>query len=435
MTRRLAVPVLVAAAIGLAACGGEIKGSATTAGPPTFAATATPTPGPAPAGQPCDEASQCLEGLFCTDGVCCIVDLCPEGFACGEEGRCQPLPTATATPTASETPTRTSTPTPAVTPTPTRTTPPIPPGSVLLQVGVVAADPGQSAVVDVVLLAPDAAAVATENVLSFGPQAAIVGCDANPEIGREATAFELQPVGCEPGVNCTGIKAIVLSFSNLDPIPHGSVLYSCTVRVAPDAPADVYDLTISAVRASDADGNLLPASGQDGAVVVGGGGVPPTATPTPTATPLQAMPGTVLIAASSTSGFPGETVSVELRLLAEGVVPVATENVLQFPPEVRVTSCERNEALGKEATAFQFFPAGCTPGTDCDSVKALVLSFSNLDPIASGSVLYRCSATISPEAPPGTYPVSVREPGSSDENGVALTTEGADGEIRVFGPS
>jgi len=110
-------------------------------------------------------------------------------------------------------------------------------------------------------------------------------CTVNPDINKQASAFAFQPPGCS-GAGCTAFRALVLSFTNVDPIPDGSALYTCTVDISPGAAPGTYPLMISNVGMSTPDGQAIPSSGTDGAINVVGGAFPtPTATPLPTATP------------------------------------------------------------------------------------------------------------------------------------------------------
>jgi hypothetical protein len=109
-------------------------------------------------------------------------------------------------------------------------------------------------------------------------------CAVNPSIGKEATTFAFQPPGCS-GAACTAFRALVLSFSNVDPIPDGSVLYTCKVNISPGAAAGSYPLAVSNVGMSTPDGQAIVSTGTDGAIIVTGG-----PSPTPTATPAPAGP-------------------------------------------------------------------------------------------------------------------------------------------------
>jgi hypothetical protein len=102
-------------------------------------------------------------------------------------------------------------------------------------------------------------------------------CVVNPSIGKEATAFAFQPFGCI-GAACTAFRALVLSFNNVDPIPDGSVLYTCNVDIAAGAASGSYPLTISNVGMSTPQGQAIVSTGTDGEIIVSGA---PTPTPTP----------------------------------------------------------------------------------------------------------------------------------------------------------
>jgi hypothetical protein len=112
-------------------------------------------------------------------------------------------------------------------------------------------------------------------------------CTVNPAIGKEATAFAFQPPGCS-GAGCTAFRALVLSFSNVDPIADGSVLFTCNVNIAAGAAAGPYPLTVSNVGMSTPDGQAIDSGGTDGEIIVTGNGP----VPTPTATPAPAVPTT-----------------------------------------------------------------------------------------------------------------------------------------------
>lgn len=109
-------------------------------------------------------------------------------------------------------------------------------------------------------------------------------CMVNPDIGKESTAFAFQPPGCS-GAACTAFRALVLSFSNVDPIADGSVLYTCNVDISPGAAAGSYPLIVSNVGMSTPDGQPIESVGTDGEIIVAGG-----PSPTPTATPAPAGP-------------------------------------------------------------------------------------------------------------------------------------------------
>lgn len=157
----------------------------------------------------------------------------------------------------------------------------------------------------------------TQNDITFDSLAAIASrtagtrmvpdCAVNPAINKGGTAFSFQPPSCTPGTDCTGIRALVLALDNVEPIPSGSVMYTCQVAISEDAVDDEeYPLTCSNAGASDPAGVALDVDCTDGTVTVSGGAGPtdtpdtgPTSTPTvtpptgvPTNTPLRTATNT-----------------------------------------------------------------------------------------------------------------------------------------------
>jgi len=109
-----------------------------------------------------------------------------------------------------------------------------------------------------------------QNDLTLGNTAPIVfsACEVNPDINKDQTIFGFQPLGCMPDINCSGVRALVLSFSNLDPIPDGSTMYSCDVLILPAAAPGEYPIECSNEGVADPDGMALPVDCSDGAITV-----------------------------------------------------------------------------------------------------------------------------------------------------------------------
>jgi hypothetical protein len=116
----------------------------------------------------------------------------------------------------------------------------------------------------------------TQNDISFDPRAVAIArkangrpdCRANGALGKEGTAFNFLPKNCAPG-SCDNMRALVLSLSNVAPIPDGSVLYTCTVEVPVDAAPGAKALRLSRVGFSDPGGKVINGVGVDGSVTVG----------------------------------------------------------------------------------------------------------------------------------------------------------------------
>jgi hypothetical protein len=168
----------------------------------------------------------------------------------------------------------------------------------MVNVGSNAGAPGEQVTFTVSLSTAGALVAGVQADIAFDPlntPVAATGsgqpdCTVNPDINKEATVFAFQPPGCT-GASCTAFRALVLSFSNVDPISDGSELYTCNVDISPGAAPGTYPLVISNVGMSTPDGQAIPSSGTDGAInVIGGPSPTPTATPPPTATPSGVGP-------------------------------------------------------------------------------------------------------------------------------------------------
>ncbi len=128
------------------------------------------------------------------------------------------------------------------------------------------------------------------------PSKPVPACCVNPTIMKSGSSFAFEPPNCT-GSACTGIRALILSTSNVAEIPTNSRLYSCAVTIPASAALGTsYKLACSGAGSSDPTGVQLSTDCTDGAIVVGqptatASPALPTATPTkggPTATPGKA---------------------------------------------------------------------------------------------------------------------------------------------------
>ncbi len=148
-----------------------------------------------------------------------------------------------------------------------------PPGTVSINVGIAAGSAGTTVPFPVSLDTGGLEVAGIQNDIHFDPLTPVAAtpsnrpdCTANPAHGKSVFAA-FQPSGCIYGVNCTGMRALVLSLSDVDPIPDG-VLYTCNVAINASAPDGTYPLLNSNLGSSDPDGNAQAANGADGAVIV-----------------------------------------------------------------------------------------------------------------------------------------------------------------------
>ena len=193
---------------------------------------------------------------------------------------------------------------PCGTPVPTRTcTPDSHIGSPVLRVESAEGAPGGAATV-VVALDTDATEIAaTENDLGFDALNAPIArgpagrpdCTVDPSTGKQGF-FAFHPIGCV-GWECTSIRAIVISLTDVAPIP-GGPLYSCRVEVPAEAAAGRYPLRFLEAGASTVRGDAVELATVDGEFVVTASGGP-TPVASPTAVPVDPE--------RDNSGFTGQT--------------------------------------------------------------------------------------------------------------------------------
>lgn len=314
-------------------------------------------------------------------------------------------PTGTPTGTAAATATATPTVPPAtITATPTRTgtatSTPLPVDATII-IGSATGEAGGRTSFDV-RLETTVDVAGTQNDIAFAPQARIAArgngdpdCTVNPAIEKLLSSV-FQPVGCTPGETCTGVRVIVLALDNIDPIPSNSVLYTCAVEIAADASGS-YPLTCSNASSGDDEGNRIGTDCTNGTVTVG-------------------TPEGATIVVGSATGAAGDTVPLGVSL--QTLVPVAeTENTVTLPAQAGVVAgntgnpiCAVNPAINKTASTFTFQPAGCTPGSTCTGVRAVIRATDNTTPIPSGAMLYSCEVAISASAANGMYAITCSNP-------------------------
>jgi hypothetical protein len=158
---------------------------------------------------------------------------------------------------------------------------------VRLQIGSASVQPGGVAEIDVVLDAAGAAVAGVQNDIGISPEllAGADGsrpdCKVNPAINKSGTSFSFLP---------SGIRAIVIALDNTDPIPDGSVLYTCKFSIPDGAAGGVYPLVCSTAGASDPLGRSLAVECSGGMIKVGGEITVVTPTPTPKAWPVCTPP-------------------------------------------------------------------------------------------------------------------------------------------------
>jgi hypothetical protein len=208
---------------------------------------------------------------------------------------------------------------------------------VRLQVGSASVEPGGVAEIDVVLGAVGAAVAGVQNDIGVHPEllAGLGGtrppCKVNPDIDKSGTVFSFLPAG---------IRAIVIALDNTNPIPDGSVLYTCKFSIPAEASRGVYPLLCSSAAASDPEGNNLSVACSGGVVAVGEDITIVTPTPTPevwpVCTPPLCGPGEVYHCPDTCPGGCGTVCAAPTPTWPPGKTDLAGEWTIDVP-ELGVT--------------------------------------------------------------------------------------------------
>jgi hypothetical protein len=150
----------------------------------------------------------------------------------------------------------------------------------LTAASVTVAAPGDAADVCVTLRSGGTIVAGTQNDLVWDGTCAILpsasACHGNPATGKSLSTAILP-------TDDFRLRALVLSLTDVDPIPDGS-LYCCTFTVDA-APGACCPLSVTNVGASDPTGHALATTGNAADLCVAGGA---DTSPTPTATPTRA---------------------------------------------------------------------------------------------------------------------------------------------------
>lgn len=288
-------------------------------------------------------------------------------------------------------------------------------GQVRIDVDGIAGTAGDELTLSVALSVSGTPVVATQNQLHFPHGTSVVSCRANEEIGKDATLFTYLPQGCQRGVDCSSVRVLVFSLTDSNPIPDGSLLYTCKVRIHADATPGRSEIACDDTLASTADAEALPADCPAAAVVV-------------------ADVTDVSIVVGGATAAPAQRAVVDVAIEHQSE-PIATQNDLRFPAGTRVRSCAMNKALNKSNSRLALLPQGCTPGVDCTTVRALVFSFEDRSVIPTGSTLYSCTVDVDATVPLGSaLAVECSNAGASDVDAGKLETDCREGAITVVDP-
>jgi hypothetical protein len=166
---------------------------------------------------------------------------------------------------------------------------------------------------------------------------------------------------------------------------------------------------------------------------------PPTPTPRPTRVPTpEACERDACLWVGPGIGTPGARVSFTVTLSPAGTSIAAAQADIAFGPAARIAAtaqgtpdCAVNPVIRKGATSFAFLPNRCSPGVDCQGVRAIVMAFDNSDAILSDAVLYNCTVAIANNASPGHYALTMSNAAASAPTGDPKHVTAVGGEILV----
>ncbi len=130
----------------------------------------------------------------------------------------------------------------------------------------------------------------------------------------------------------------------------------------------------------------------------------------------------VRLEVSAAAAWPGQATEVEVMFRAEGDEVAGVENVLEVGRGLFVEACRQSPASNKE---LQY---RLTAG---DSVKAIVIDFSDLSPIPDGVSLYACRVRVLAGSTPASRSIRCLDPGASDPEGTDLETTCDDAIVPV----
>ena len=241
----------------------------------------------------------------------------------------------------------------------------------------------------------------------------------NAAINKGASILTFQPAGLRARSYLSGRASNRAGARQRRPNSRWfGVVHMCLV-IAADTPAAAHSLPCSNVGSTDPEGTALATSCLDGQVLLSG----------------------VEIEIGYAVAQPGNAVFVDVVLHA-GLMSVAgIQNDIAFDATAPIVAtadgvpdCVVNGAIAKPDTNFAFQPPGCEPGVT-SPMRALVLAFDNVDPIADGSVLYTCRVQVAADEPPAPHFLLCSRAAASDPHGNLLATTCRDGEVLLPGGS
>jgi hypothetical protein len=336
---------------------------------------------------------------------------------------------------------------------------------VTISLGTAIGAPGQRVLLPVTINSAGIRVGGVQNDITFAREAVVVlardstgspDCFANHAIPLEGSSFSWQPAGCAPGIDCTGIRALVISFSGAG-LPDGELVYGCRVQIDAQAVFDTYAMRCSFAGSGDVNGNALRTNCTDGEIhVVAQPPTPtatdtpvptrtprpptrtprPTVTHTPTATGTPCDPPCAAVRVGSATGRPGERVRFSVQLDAQGHEINGLQADLGFDARAPIAADPHGNPVCSLAPGlfaflpFSFHPPSCGGRRQCTGIRAVVAPLRPIV-IADGSELFTCTINVAANAPEGVYSIGVSNVAGSTSTGEPVPMTGTAGAIVV----
>jgi len=286
------------------------------------------------------------------------------------------------------------------------------------------AEPGESFALEAVFEGeggPEVAGVQVDLTLPAGVRIESFGgkpdCTADPAAGKEDTGFALRPADCQ-GIACTGVRALVLSLTSVDPIPPGTRMFACRGTVSQSASPSSQAIGCESLMSSP-QGEELPSTCLAAQLTI-------------------ASPAQPRLAIGSVSATAGEEVTLDVGLETRGATVASAQADLVFPAGTSVAAlpdgspdCELAPEVDK-AGLFAFQPFACMPGIDCRAVRLLAVDVSApVTALTDTTRLFRCRLQLAEDLGPGRHALDCVNDEIGDPQGNVLASSCTSGQIRV----
>lgn len=142
----------------------------------------------------------------------------------------------------------------------------------------------------------------------------------------------------------------------------------------------------------------------------------------------SASAATVVV--GSTQVAPGASGVFTVTLRSEGQSIKGAINEIEFSAATPITSCTPNPAYATAST-INLLPEGCTAGSTCTRVRAVVALFTGAFPDVTD--LYACTVAAGAATLPAQYELACQNPSASDPAAMPVALQCSSGFVEVLG--